>query len=140
LLATDFRSDAGDVKTPIAPNEIRLTKPPADAVGTPSKSIRLMRVDGAAVVGNSGSERRLKTRVPTAMRLSRGMKAYALERGFEPDHVGNHMFEVFKLWNLAKRSYSLDWEEVWFRWVDREVNIYNERYDRQRRQRWAAAG
>jgi hypothetical protein len=42
----------------------------------------------------------------------------ALSACFEPAQV-DFMFETFMLWNIAKRSYSNDWGEVWFNWVDR---------------------
>lgn len=106
-------------------------KPPAGAVGTLSKTSEGEEVDGAAVVGNPS--RKLKTRFPTAMRLSKEMSAYARSAAFEPEKICR-MFEAFGLWNLAMRSYSEDWSEVWFKWVDREVDIVNEGCERKRRQ------
>ena len=112
---------------------IAVTKPPANAVGTPIPSKTVwVGVDGAAVVGNSSRQRQFKTRFPTAMRLSKEMKAYALDACFKPDKIGR-MFEMFRDFNLGKRSYSSDWSQVWFNWVDREVDLVNEQYDRERR-------
>lgn len=109
------------------------TTPPANAVGTTyPKSIRLEVVDGAAGVGNTS--RRFKTRFPTSMRLSKAARTYALESGFEPQKIES-MFAIFRLFNVGKRSYSADWDEVWLNWVDREVDIYNENCDRQEKRR-----
>jgi hypothetical protein len=107
---------------------IRLTKPPAKAVGTPSKRFT-DRVDAAGIVGHDRN--RFKTRYPTSMRLSKNARQYALDAMFEPAKVDD-MFESFGLWNIAKGSYSLDWNEAWFKWVDREVDICNAAYDRAR--------
>lgn len=107
---------------------ICLTAPPAKAVGTPSKTI-WDGVDGAAVVGND--RKRFKTRFPTSMRLSKEAQAYALAIGFEPAQV-DRMFESFGYYNVAMRSYSLDWDAAWLNWVDREVGFVNDRYDRER--------
>jgi hypothetical protein len=86
---------------PLVPNEIAATKP-ADA-GTPSKTISRSRVDCAAIVGSPG--RQLKTRFPTAMRLSKEMRAYALAAGFEPEKI-QRMFEQFRDFNISQRTYS----------------------------------
>jgi hypothetical protein len=43
------------------------------------------------------------------------------------------MFEIYRVHTLAKGSYSADWNAVWFNWVDREVDLANERYERERR-------
>jgi hypothetical protein len=107
------------------------TKPPADAVSTPSKTI-WVGVDGAAVVGHSIQQSRsFKTRFPSAMRLSKAMRAFALEAGFTPDEI-QRMFEMYRDINIAQRTYSIDWTEVWFNWVNREATIVNARYDRER--------
>lgn len=86
-------------------------------------------VDGAAVVGSPG--RRLKTRFPSGMRPTREMKAYALAAAFEPKHIQN-IFETFRSWNLARGTYSTDWEKVWCNWVDRQVDIETEDHHRWR--------
>jgi hypothetical protein len=104
-------------------NGMCLTNPPANAVGTHLKSIWYQGVDGVAIVGDD--KQRFKTRFSTSMRLSKEARQYALDACFEPAQV-DYMFETFGLWNRAKGSYSLDWDEVWFRWVDREVDIANE--------------
>ena len=124
------------------PDESLATKP--TDVGTPTqKSIELARVDRAAGVGNPNRQSRpLKTRFPTSMRLSRDLKAYAVAAGYEPEKI-QRMFETFGYHNLAIGSYSRDWTAVWLNWVDREVDIMNERHDRDRRRayyerRWAA--
>jgi hypothetical protein len=44
---------------------------------------------------------------------------YPKEAGFEAAQIHN-MFETFKRWNLAMRSYSSDWRNVWFDWIHRE--------------------
>jgi hypothetical protein len=76
-------------------------------------------VDAAGVVGNPESDRWLKTRFPTSLKLTPEMKAYAREAGFEPDRI-HRMFGMFRDWNLAKgTTYSSDWTMVWFNWVDR---------------------
>jgi hypothetical protein len=111
------------------PDQICLTKPPADAVGTHLKSIWYQGVDGVAIVGDD--RQRFKTRFSTSMRLSKEAREYALAVGFEPAKVDD-MFEGFMLWNIAMRSYSLDWDEVWRNWVDREVDIHNAADDRAR--------
>jgi hypothetical protein len=112
----------------LVPSEIAATKPPAKAVGTPSKRFP-DRVDAAGIVGNPS--RHLKTRFKTSMRLSKELRQYALDAMFEPAKVDD-MFESFGLWNRAKGSYSLDWDEVWCKWVDREVDIHNAADDRAR--------
>jgi hypothetical protein len=66
------------------------------------------------------------------MRLSKEARAYALAARFEPEKV-DLLFEIFRSWNLAKRTYSNDWNSVWLNWVDREVDIANEQHDRDRR-------
>ena len=123
---------------PIAPDhedQVGSTTPPANASGTPSKKPILSGVDGAAIDGNHS--RRFKTQFPTAMRLDRETKAYALAAGFEPDRI-QLMFEVFRDFNIAQGNYSVDWRDVWFNWVDREVNLVDERHDRARaREYWA---
>jgi hypothetical protein len=92
-------------------------------------------VGGKAALGNH--ERRYKTRFPSAG-LSRRSKEYAKERGFEPAQIAN-MFEHFRNWNIAIRSYSADWREAWFNWVDREVTIDTEQYHKRRaREYWEA--
>jgi hypothetical protein len=94
-------------------------------------------VEGEALVGDSA--RQYKSRFPTSMRLTKEMRAYALSAAFEPDKVDN-MFELFRLFNIAKRSYSLDWTEVWFNWVDRQVVFNTEAYHKARaRAYWSAA-
>lgn len=113
------------------PDGIDATKPPAEAVGTPSKKDSFERVDGAAVVGDP--IRRFKTRF-TATRLDKEMKAYALAAGFEPFKI-QRMFESFGYYHIAKRSFSADWRQAWFNWVDREVDIVMERHHRERAQR-----
>jgi hypothetical protein len=105
------------------PDQMGMTKPPADAVGTHLKSIWYQGVDGVAIVGDD--RKRFKTRFSTSMRLSKEARQYALDVGFEPAQV-DYMFETFGLWNIAMRAYSLDWDEVWCKWVDREVDIANE--------------
>ena len=109
-----------------------VTKPPADASGTPIPIDRVGRVDGEAIVGNS-SRQPFKTRFPTAMRMDKGMAHYGLSAAFERREVIN-MFETFRNWNVAMGSYSLDWRQAWFTWVDRQVEYDTERYDRERRQ------
>jgi hypothetical protein len=46
--------------------------------------------------------------VSTGVRLSRQMTAFAVERGFDINAIGN-IFEHFRNWNLAMRSYSTNW-------------------------------
>jgi hypothetical protein len=70
------------------------------------------------------------------MRLSKEARQYALDAMFEPAEV-DLMFETFMWWNIAKRSYSLDWDEVWYAWVDREVDIHNEAYSKARARAYA---
>jgi hypothetical protein len=131
-IAADAFTD--DVTTARSPNKTGhkdgATKPPADAVGTPKKS-HVVFVEGEALVGNTS--RKHKTRIPTAMRLDKDLRQYAAGAGFDVRKIYD-MFEIFKLWHLAKRAYSSDWPTVWCNWVDREVDIVNERYDQQRRQ------
>jgi hypothetical protein len=69
------------------------------------------------------------------MRLNKEQRAYAKEVGFEPDKV-KRMFEMFRCHNIAQRTYSPDWDQAWVNWVDREILIMDEWYDRQRQQRW----
>jgi hypothetical protein len=115
------------------PGPAGVTTPPAIAVGTPQKSFGRSRVDGEAIVGNSSRQTRsFKTRFPTAMRLSKEMRAFAVEAGFMPDKI-QRMFEMYRDHSLATGSYSADWNAVWFNWVDREVDLVNRRYDRDRR-------
>jgi hypothetical protein len=111
---------------------IVVTTPPAIAVGTPipSKTVGGGGVEGAALVGSL--TRRFKTRFPTSLRITKEMKAYALAACFKPDKI-ERMFEMFRNFNLGERSYSADWDQVWFNWVDREVDLANERYERERR-------
>jgi hypothetical protein len=109
---------------------ICVTMPPAIAVGTPQKTIRLKGVDGAAIVGNPS--RRFKTRFPTAMRLTKETAAYPLAVGFDREKI-LWMFEMFRNHNIAQRTYSPDWNQAWMNWVDREVDIVNDWYDRARR-------
>jgi hypothetical protein len=111
-------SDAG--------TEIRVTTPPADTSGTTKQ---FMVVDGEAIVGNPESDRRLKTRFPTSMRLTKEMKAYAIEACLMGDV--ELTFEIFTSWNLSMRTYSSDWNRAWRNWVDRQVDI-----DAERRNRW----
>jgi hypothetical protein len=54
-------------------------------------------------------------------------------RPIEPEKI-ERMFEMFRDFN--QRTYSVDWRECWFNWVDREASIVNEQCDRQRRQAW----
>jgi hypothetical protein len=109
-------------------DEIGIIKPSAIAFGTSSKTI-VCEVDGAAVVGHD--RKRFKTRFPTSMRLSKEARAYALATGFEPAKV-DRMFESFRSYNVAKLSYSLDWDAAWFNWADREVDIHNEAHNKAR--------
>ncbi len=51
---------------------------------------------------------------------------------FEPEKI-QRMFEQFRDFNISQRTYSTDWPEVWFAWSDREADIVNERYNRERR-------
>jgi len=69
------------------------------------------------------------------MRLNKQMMAEALARGFERQRIGN-LFEHFKQWNIAMRTYSADWGEVWSNWLDRQVDIETEEYHRQRARAW----
>ena len=52
-------------------------------------------------------------------------RAYALAANFEPEKV-ERMFEMFRDYNLARRTYALDSDAVWYNWVDREVGIVTE--------------
>ncbi|WP_156898746.1 hypothetical protein [Bradyrhizobium erythrophlei] len=117
----------------ITADGICATTPPAIASGTPKKSIRLVRVEAEGLVG--GPSRKWKTRFPTAMRLNKEQRAYAKEAGFEPDKI-NRIFEMFRDHNISQRTYSPDWDQAWVNWVDREILIMDEWYDRQRQQRW----
>lgn len=110
--------------------------PPAIASGTPNKSNRLV-VDAAGVGGHD--THRLKTRFPTAMRLNRQMMAIAVERGFDLRATGN-MWEHFRNWNVAMRSYSADWCQAWENWLDRQVTMDTEEHHRRRTRAWLAAG
>jgi hypothetical protein len=75
----------------------------------------------------------LKTRFPTAWRLSKEQREYARSAGFTAAQIDN-MFEHFHNWNLAKgNTWSDDWERVWFDWVDREVDFVNKWHERERR-------
>lgn len=128
----------------ITQDTICATTPPARAVGTTAQeSIRVAMVDRVAGVGNPNRQSRpLKIRFPTSLRLTKEMRSRGLASGFEPAQIAL-MFEIFRDWNIAKRCYSTDWDEVWSNWVDREAEIVNERYDRDRRRayyerRWAA--
>jgi hypothetical protein len=47
------------------------------------------------------------------------------------------MLETFMWWNIAKRSYSLDWDAAWLNWVDREVDIANEAASKARARAYA---
>jgi hypothetical protein len=123
----------GDALVPFAPSTqetpaIGSTRPPATAVGIPSKTF-WYGVDGCAVDGDD--RKRFKTRFSTSMRLSKEARAYALAACFEPAKV-DRMFEMFTSWNISKGSYSLDWDAAWCSWVDREVDITNEDYSRTR--------
>jgi len=73
------------------------------------------------------------------MRLTKEMRAYATECGFEPEKIGN-MFEQFRQWHIAIRAYSADWEDAWYGWVNREVDIYNEWHEQQRRRAFISSG
>ena len=65
---------------------------PALAVGaTYPQSIRLKVVDSEAVVGGPADS---SSAVSTGMRLSRQMTAFAVERGFDINAIGN-IFEHF---------------------------------------------
>jgi hypothetical protein len=116
-------------QTPKSPDGA--TKPPADAVCTPQKSIG-SRVGGFAPVDNSSQQSRsFKTRFPSAMRLNKEMRAFALEAGFTPDQIQT-MFEMYRDLNIAQRTYSIDWTECWFKWVNRQATIVNAQYARDR--------
>jgi hypothetical protein len=54
---------------------------------------------------------------------------------FTPEQV-ELMFSTFRYWNIAKGTYSEDWDDVWMCWVDREVSIVTERYNRDRARAW----
>jgi hypothetical protein len=115
----------------ITADGISRTKPPAKAVGTPQKSIG-SRVEGEALVGNSSQQSRsFKTRFPSAMRLNKEMRAFAVEAGFTPDKI-QRTYEMYRDVNIAQRTYSIDWTECWFTWVNREATIVNARYARDR--------
>jgi hypothetical protein len=116
------------------PDRIGATTPPAKAVGTHSKTIWYEVVDGVAVVGDD--RKRFKTRFSTSMRLSTEARQYAIDACFEPAEV-DLMFETFGYYNIAKRAYSLDWDAVWRNWVDREVDIQNEAYNKARARAYA---
>ena len=122
--------DAISERTIPAHTSIAATKPSADAVGPTPESIGLTVGAGSAGVGNH--ERRFRTRFPTSMRLSNEQRAYAHDAGFDPPRI-NLMFKMFRLYNFGQRTYSADWERVWFNWVDREVSFETERYYRERR-------
>jgi hypothetical protein len=108
-------------------DEIDAAMPPAIASGTPQSITCLGRVDGAAVVGNPDADRQRKTKFPTSMKLTKTMKARAIEAHFEPQKIID-MFQMFRDWHLAKGStYSSDWEQVWFDWCDREAHMMVER-------------
>jgi hypothetical protein len=99
--------------------------------GTPSPISPMAQFDGAAVVGNPESDRQLKTRFPTTMKLSKAMIAWAREAGFEPEKIGR-MWQMFRDHKFAQRTYSADWEDFWYGWVNREVDIYNAWHERER--------
>jgi hypothetical protein len=65
------------------------------------------------------------------------MKACAVERGFTPKQI-ELMFDIFREWNIAKGTWSDDWGQVWINWVDREVDLVQERYEREERQAYWA--
>jgi hypothetical protein len=119
----------------LTPDGIGATKPSAIAFGTPKESTPVMGVEGAALVGNPEADRQRKTRFPSAMRLNKQMMAEALARGFERQRIGN-LFEHFKQWNIAMRTYSADWGEVWSNWLDRQVDTETEEYHRQCTRAW----
>jgi hypothetical protein len=100
----------------------------------------LGRVDGVAVGGNPDADRRRKTKFPTSMKLTKTMKARAIEAHFEPQKIID-MFQMFRDWHLAKGNpYSSDWEQVWFDWCDREAHMMVERCHKARaRARYGAA-
>ena len=61
-----------------------------------------------------------------------------LEAGFTPERV-ELMFDTFRHYNIANGNWSTDWENGRFNWVDRQVNIVNERDERERaRAYWRA--
>jgi len=130
-----FAADAFSDQVAAMSPSVGATTPPAAAVGTSQKSSMIPVVDGAA--GGGTPSRQFKTRIPTAMRLDKDLRQYAADSGFDRTTITD-MFEIFKLWHLAKRAYSADWPTVWCTWVDREVDFVNERLDRQRRQAYYA--
>ena len=67
------------------------------------------------------------------MRLSKEMRGFALEAGFDNQKIGL-MFEMYRDHHTAQRIYSLDWTETWCSWVNREVTIVNAQHDKARRQ------
>jgi hypothetical protein len=129
--SADTPSDPGTSPSPGA------TKPPAEAVGIPSKTV-WEGADGEACEAVAGNDRqRFKTRFPTSMRLSKAAKAYALAAGFDAAKI-ELMFESLRDHSLAIGAYSRDWGAVWFKWVDREVDFSTERYHRARARAYAA--
>jgi hypothetical protein len=76
-----------------------------------------------------------KSRMSERMPLSKKAREYGLAAGFRPEQVKN-MFETFISWNMAKGTYSSDWDGVWRDWVNREVDIVNERNRRDRARAW----
>ena len=57
----------------------------------------------------------------------------------EPDEIEN-MFEHFRWFNIAHRSYSADWRAVWRTLVDRQVCINADAHNKARaREYWNAA-
>lgn len=120
----------GDGLVPLAPTGAEATTPPAVASGTPNRN-DLEGVDAAGVVGNPDADRQRRTRFPTAMRLTKEMAAYAREAGFDLTHTYD-LFDHFRQWNVAMRSYSTDWTETWLNWVDRQVTFEIEDHYRQR--------
>jgi hypothetical protein len=113
----------------------RVAKPPAIAFGTPSQISHIGIVDAEGVVGDPDGDRRRKTRFPTAMRLTKEMKAFPLEAGYEPERIAS-MWEMFRDHNISQRNYSYDWTDTWFNWVNRQTEFDIEEDHRQRAQVW----
>jgi len=76
-----------------------------------------------------------KSRMSERMPLSRKARAYALAACFTPAQVES-MFATFRDWNIAKGTYSADWDDVWIRWVDREVDLVTARYNQDQTRAW----
>jgi hypothetical protein len=131
---TDLRHGTAEVIRLPKKSLAGTTKPPAGAVVTSSPpQIGLKRDEDAVLVGNSIRLRRsFRTRFPTAMRLGKEMRAFALEAGFTATQT-ELMFDIFRNHHVAQRCYSADWTDTWFAWVNREVDIVMVRQDRQRR-------